>query len=107
MRSAPYFCSYALRYVSKVSPPPSAVMRNDTNPTPSSHAGCVANRCRTSGSSPDGPAQIGTFHPVERAAWTDAATIDALAQTTRVVAPARRAARIWVLTSPVVDGTVV
>src|SRR3954469_6970099 len=67
-------------------------MRNDTKPTLSSQSTCAASRYRTSGSSPVGPAQIGTSQPALRAAWIAAATTGAPAQTISVVAPACRAA---------------
>src|SRR5207302_5026533 len=86
--------------------PTSAVIRNETKPTPASQSTCVARRWRTSGSSPEGPAQIGTDHLVERAAWITAATIGAPAQTTNFVAPACLAARTCVLTSVALAGTV-
>src|SRR3954452_15110044 len=86
--------------------PTSAVMRNDTKPTSRSQSTCAASRCRTRGSSPDGPAQIGTDQPVDRAAWMVAATTGADAHTTSDVAPACRAASTWVLMSDAPVGTV-
>ena len=80
-------------------------MRNDTNPTPVNQAGCAATRCRTSGSSPLGPDQIGTCQPAERAAVTTSATTGADAHTISCVTPARRAASTCADTSEAAAGT--